>query len=631
MNVLAWLKIPWVQRGVISVALLGTVALWVDPGEVMQEVRRLSPWWVVLALGISVLQVMLSAWRWRFIAGLLGVPLRFRYALREYYLALLINQLLPGGVMGDAGRAHRHARQAGSRGSAWRAVVLERASGQTAVALLVVVVLALSPLWHQALGTTGLLVATAVLIGVAATVALLIAWIGRAERSRLPRWCFAFGRDLHRSLLRRRVWYWQLCSSLAIVMSYGLVMVCAARAIGVELAAVDILALTPPLLLAMLVPLSIAGWGLREGAAASMWLFVGLPSAQGVAISLAYGVLVMLSSLPGIWVAFGRRHRATPVGGGETQIDVEKRVVSTGEGTHPGTQRALQRRDRSHLKARAARADQKRRHQKMQIVERSRLHELGDGDATPFDQYASVTAAVKQRDHRHRVELAGVIQRQFVTDDVAFWQREAGAGEVQRGRRRVLEQGKMATHPPTRVEHDPRRVSTAHVAHRELRIIGAGGAGAHHDGICQRPQTMQMDQRLETVDVVGVTAFGGDAAIEALAELGQRPGIALGQRQQTIQQRGGGVAHRRLARPATFAAGVDGRLTCCAVANGQQKAPGGIHLDPLALGRETRNTNGVGHDVLSIRPTLNHARAEWPTQAHTARYARQSGGLHAPH
>ncbi|MCB8887720.1 flippase-like domain-containing protein [Halomonas malpeensis] len=631
MNMLALLKTPWVQRGVISVALLGAVALWVDPGEVMQEVRRLSPWWVVLALGISVLQVMLSAWRWRFTAGLLGVPLRFRYALREYYLALLINQLVPGGVVGDAGRAHRHARQTGSRGSAWRAVVLERASGQVAVALLVVVALALSPLWHQALGATGLLVAITMLMGVAAIVALLVAWLGRAGRSWLPRWCFAFGRDLRRSLLRRRVWYWQLCSSLAIVMSYGLVMVCAARAIGVELATVDILALTPPLLLAMLVPLSIAGWGLREGAAASVWLFVGLPSAQGVAISLAYGVLVMLSSLPGIWVAFGRRHRATPVGGGETQIDVEKRVVSTAKGTHPWTQCALQRRDRRHLKARAARADQKRRHQKVQAIERFCLHELGDGDATPFDQYAPVTAASQQGDHRRRVELASVVQRQFVTDSMVFWQREAGAGEVQRGRRRALEQGKMAAHTPARVEHDPRRVSAAHVAHCELRVIGAGGAGAHHDGICQRPQTMQMDQRLETVDIVGVAAFGGDAAIEALAELGQRPGFAPGQRQQTLQQRGGVVAYRHLARPAAFIAGIDGRLAFCAVANGQQPAPGGIHLDSLALGRETRNTNGVGHDVLSIRPTLNHARAEWPTQAHTARYARQSGGLHVPH
>ena len=101
--------------------------------------KRFAPEWVLAALAISVLQVMLSAWRWQFTAGRVDVPLRFRYALREYYLALLVNQLLPGGVLGDAGRAHRHARQAASKGSAWRAVVIERASGQMAVVVLTLV------------------------------------------------------------------------------------------------------------------------------------------------------------------------------------------------------------------------------------------------------------------------------------------------------------------------------------------------------------------------------------------------------------------------------------------------------------------------------------------------------------
>ncbi len=152
---------------------------------------------MVLALAISVLQVMLSAWRWQLTAGLIGVPLRFGYALREYYLALLVNQLLPGGVLGDAGRAHRHAGQATSRGSAWRAVVIERASGQVAVALLTLAALLASPLWHAALGPTVLmLLAAGALFGLAG-LALLIHW-ARRQRLALPRWCQTLGRDLRR-------------------------------------------------------------------------------------------------------------------------------------------------------------------------------------------------------------------------------------------------------------------------------------------------------------------------------------------------------------------------------------------------------------------------------------------------
>ncbi|MFP3416345.1 hypothetical protein SB773_33440, partial [Bacillus sp. SIMBA_074] len=59
------------------------------------------------------------------------------------------------------------------------------------------------------------------------------------------------GRDIRRGLLQRGVWPLQLVSSLAIVLSYGFVMVCAARAIGSEMSALEILALAPVLLLAM--------------------------------------------------------------------------------------------------------------------------------------------------------------------------------------------------------------------------------------------------------------------------------------------------------------------------------------------------------------------------------------------
>jgi len=61
-------------------------------------------------------------------------------------------------------------------------------------------------------------------------------------------------------------------------------------------------------LLAMLVPISIAGWGVREGVAAVLWATVGLPAVEGAAISAAYGLVILISSLPGAGVLIiGRR------------------------------------------------------------------------------------------------------------------------------------------------------------------------------------------------------------------------------------------------------------------------------------------------------------------------------------
>ncbi len=633
MGVVAWLKTPWVQRGLISAALLGAVALWVNPGEVAREVQRLSPMWMALALAISVLQVMLSAWRWKFTADLVGVPLRYGYALREYYLALLVNQLLPGGVLGDAGRAHRHATQSASKGGAWRAVLLERASGQGAVALLVILALCASPLWHRALGPTGFLLLAGGVITMTLGGGAFAFWLSQTRTFELPAWCATFGRDIRRSLLKRGVWYWQLASSLAIVMSYGLVMVCAARAIGIEQSTWSILALTPPLLLAMLVPLSIAGWGLREGTAAAVWLWVGLPSAQGVAISLAYGVLVMLASLPGIWVALGQRGQATPSGGAVGQADVKERVVPAGEGAHTRAQRALQRVDRRHLKTRPARANQQGSHQKMQIANRAGFDEPGNRDATAFDQNATIAQPLQQCHDIRGIELAVRVQGQLALGSTAWAPLAPGADDVQCGRRFALQKTQRRGHASARVDDHAYRVRAAHVAHGELGVIGGGGARAHDHGVRQRPKPVQVNQAFEAIDIVRMTAFGGDAPIQALSQLGQRPCLLPGQRRQAGQKRFGlgGDANAVRAVPPAFAGKHDGDVTSGVVTRGEQPLPGVIDVDNGASRRKAYQTIGVGHDASQGKSTLNHAGATRPTQAYLARITRLPGGLHVSH
>ena len=95
----------------------------------------------------------LSAWRWRLTAQRLGAPIRFGEALREYYVATFLNQVLPGGVMGDAARAWRHARLSRTEAmdgapvglAAWHAVLIERASGQLALLGVVLATLLVSP------------------------------------------------------------------------------------------------------------------------------------------------------------------------------------------------------------------------------------------------------------------------------------------------------------------------------------------------------------------------------------------------------------------------------------------------------------------------------------------------------
>jgi len=260
----------------------------VDTTRVLERLVQWSPGWLVAALAISVLQVVLSAWRWRFTAARLGLELRLPRAVSEYYLATFLNQVLPGGVLGDAGRAWRHARISDTAGPAVHAVILERASGQ-----LVMLVVAGVALFQLPQLVVHLPPAAVVLVPGFALVA--VGW-GLGSRARL---LANFRRDLLRGLLAPTALAFQLVTSLAVVATYLIVGVLAARAVGIDTAIAQLLVLLPLMLLAMLIPLSVSGWGFREAAAALLWPLAGLPAADGVAIAVAYGLLVLVASLPG--------------------------------------------------------------------------------------------------------------------------------------------------------------------------------------------------------------------------------------------------------------------------------------------------------------------------------------------
>ncbi|GHC17337.1 hypothetical protein GCM10010082_05590 [Kushneria pakistanensis] len=296
-----------------TLIILGCVAWLVDIEALLVRLSDLSAQWLILALLISIPQVILSAWRWQLTARHMGLSLPLRTAISEYYLSIFLNQMLPGGVTGDLGRAWRHGTRDAAHGAALRAVIIERASGQAALLLVALATLLIfTPLRHGLIerfeqanlmlgaGTQG----QYALLAMALAIMLPGVWVYRHP----PHWLHALRRDLRRGLWNRRLWLRQLVSSMAIVLSYMLVFICCARALGESMSTTTLMALTPPVLMAMAIPVSVAGWGIRESAAALVWILAGFPAQQGVAISMTYGAVILLSSLPGAVVLLLGRH-----------------------------------------------------------------------------------------------------------------------------------------------------------------------------------------------------------------------------------------------------------------------------------------------------------------------------------
>lgn len=307
-------------RFMVSVLLLVGLAWLLDMDVLVRRLTDLSFRWILVGLAISFPQMALLALRWRITAARLGLELTFATALREYYLATFLNQLLPGGVTGDVSRAWRHGRgtrreRAAERrgfGNAVRAVVLERASGQVVMAVVAAVALVSLPVAPAARGLTLVFAVATIVLPVIAVVAL------RRARTTPSLW-----HDLHAALLARDVIGVQLATSALTLATYIAMYVVAARAVGLTTPLGTLLPLIPPVLLSMLVPVTIAGWGVREAVAAGIWSIVGLTAEDGVAASAAYGLLVFISTLPGVLVPFspslGRRGGPLRDGNGDSE------------------------------------------------------------------------------------------------------------------------------------------------------------------------------------------------------------------------------------------------------------------------------------------------------------------------
>lgn len=286
-------------RVALAVVLLALVWRVVDGAEVARLLRQVQPGWVVIGMGLLVAQTVLSALRWRLTAARLGHEMGLRRALREYFLAQVVNLALPGGVLGDAARAVRAGGEAGLE-RAGQAVVFERLAGQAALVVVVVIATGVVSLWPGGIDLPG-----AVLWGVGAVAAGLsvlsvLIWAVGDRWARVKAWRAAAGQ----AVFARGVWPWQVGLSLGTVGANLLAFAACAAAVGVVLPVGAVFVILPLVLFAMLLPLTIGGWGLREGAAAALFPLAGATGAEGFAASACFGVVFLLTSVVGmgIWL-----------------------------------------------------------------------------------------------------------------------------------------------------------------------------------------------------------------------------------------------------------------------------------------------------------------------------------------
>jgi uncharacterized membrane protein YbhN (UPF0104 family) len=286
---------PPLLRPAVGVTVLWF--LWRQVGTApFEDGLRAVTWQAVgAAVTLTAVTTVCSAWRWRVVARALGVGIGLPGAVYAYYRSLFLNSVLVGGVLGDVHRAVTHGRRAGDVVRAVRAVAWERLYGQVIQAAVTAVVLLTLPSPVRPV----LPYVLAALAGVAGCAALVVRAAARSGRSRLTRTARVVSADLRRALLAPDVWPQLTVASVLVVAGHTLTFIIAARVAGCTAPLGELVALLMVVQTVMVIPLSIGGWGIREGAAAWAFGASGLGAATGVTVTTLYAVLMLAAVAPG--------------------------------------------------------------------------------------------------------------------------------------------------------------------------------------------------------------------------------------------------------------------------------------------------------------------------------------------
>ena len=294
----------------VGVTTLAVLVWSLGTGPFLDGLRAVDARALAAASGLAVLTTVCCAWRWRTVARGLGADLPLGTAVAAYYRSLFLNVTLPGGVVGDVHRGFSHGRDTSDVGRGLRVVAWERSAGQVVQVVLTVAVLLVMPSPVRAVVPLAALALIATAAGLALAAHVRPA-VGRSWWARLRT---AAARDLRDGLLARQAWPAIALASALVVAGHAATFLIAARSAGVTAPLSQMLPLALLVMLAAALP-NVGGWGPREGVTAWAFAAAGLGASLGVATAVAYGVMVLVASLPGAVVlvaAWVRRTRSAP-------------------------------------------------------------------------------------------------------------------------------------------------------------------------------------------------------------------------------------------------------------------------------------------------------------------------------
>jgi uncharacterized protein (TIRG00374 family) len=298
-----------VFKAAFAVAALAWLLRRIGAATFIDSIREVPDKAITLAAVLVALQALLAAIRWHLILRYLGIVIAFVRSVQIYWIGMFTSALLPGGVAGDGLRIWMLVRSGSELSPSVNSVLLDRLAALASLLLLVAVGLP----WVDdriAASYIRLSVAIALLTGLVTAFAIVF-WI------RVPQHWLRF--RVVRAAMTLFIDFRTLCKSpllaadiicisiLSFILALSAIFILF-RSLGASVGLIDTMALSSLVILAASLPISIGGWGVREGTMVGLFGIIGVPPATSLAVSVVLGLLSAAVSMPGLLLWIRWRH-----------------------------------------------------------------------------------------------------------------------------------------------------------------------------------------------------------------------------------------------------------------------------------------------------------------------------------
>jgi len=284
----------------ITIAIFYLLSTKIDFSAVLNTAAHANSFYLFFAFAFQTISTYIAGARWYLIMHLLDFHEHLFYFIRSYFKGSFFNQVLPGSVGGDAVRVYELISDGNDKKDSFYGVFVDRVIGLVGLLVLTMVsniaFYGEFPLWlFQYIN-----IITA--IGILGFILMMnlhrFTFLKELAYINL---FFRLGERLKKLYTKKRTLLLHIFISVIVHIFSVLSIFMIALSINMQLPLTVFLIAIPPVLLLTIVPISLAGWGVREGAMVYILTFIGALQSDVLTVSIVYGIILILSSLPGAY------------------------------------------------------------------------------------------------------------------------------------------------------------------------------------------------------------------------------------------------------------------------------------------------------------------------------------------